>query len=368
MSEADSGPETDNAGDETVVEEQAPTTEQMSLDDALTNALTASEQSDADPEDAEPEEGDAPDDADDQDDDEGEPDDTATEENAAEEAEPEEAEDGEPEEALSAPDHWPADKREAFDGLPNEAKQVLLDQSKALEAQFTRKNQDLSEQTKFAEEVHQLAAPYREQLQMQGMTEIDGIRQLVGLNDYYQRDPVGYIKYVAQAANVDLASLTQQPADGTDDYADPQVAALTQKVQSLEAASQQQVYSQQQQVAQQANGMIQQFASETDANGQPLRPYFEQVKPLMGALLETKQASSLEDAYDKAINADPTIRQQITAAQQAKASQEEDAKRQAAVEKAKRAKRAPKSTAPPVTKPVSTDLDSIINAAQAQYS
>ena len=368
MSEADSNPEKDPAGDETVVEEQAPATEQMSLDDALTNALTASEQSDADPEDAEPEKGDVTDDADDPDDDGGEPDNSEAEEPAAE---PEDhAEDDLPEDdkPLEAPEQWNADEREAFNSLPKDAQQIVLTQSQRQEAAFTRKSQELSEQTKFAEAVHQIAAPYEQQLQVQGMTTLDGIRQLVGLNDYYQRDPEGYIKYVAQAANVDLASLTQQPADGTDEYADPQVAALTQKVKSLEAASQQQVYNQQQAAAQQANGLIQQFASETDASGQPLHPYFEQVKPLMGALLQAKQASSLEDAYDKAINADPVIRQQITAAQQAKASQEEEAKRQAAVEKAKRAKRAPKSTAPPVTKPVSTDLDSIIDAAQAQYS
>ncbi len=369
MSEADSGPEKDNASETPVVETAPQTEEQVTLDDALANALNASDQSDADSEDAQPEEGDAPDEAPDQDDEEGDPEDAGPDENAADDAEPEEAEDGEPEEALSAPDHWPADKREAFDGLPNEAKQVLLDQSKALEAQFTRKNQEVSEQVRFAGDVRELAAPYEQQLQVQGMTTLDGIRQLVGLNDYYQRDPAGYIKYVAQAAGVDLQTLAQNPADAEDEFADPQMAALNQKVHSL-----QQNIVQQQQVAQtattqQAQQAINQFASETDPQGQLLRPHFDKVKPRMGALMQSGAATSLEEAYDQAVWSDPTIREQITAAEQQKAAQAAKAQQQAALDKARRNKRKPKGTTPPATSQIQPkDLDSIISAAQAEHT
>lgn len=361
MSEAASGPVEDNASEEIVTEEQTP--EAMSLDDALATALQ-DDQSNDEGEDAEPVEGDATAEVKDQDGNEGEPEETAAEENAAEEAGDET--EGEPDEALSAPDHWPADKREAFNGLPNEAKTMLLDQSKALEAQFTRKNQELSEQTRFAETVRREIEPFADDMRLSGLDEAGAIRQLVGLHAFAKKDPAGYINYVANAFGVNLASLNQQPEDH--EYIDPQVAALTNKVHSLESVAQQQQYHAQMAQREQAQSMINSFASEADENGQPLRPHFEQVKPKMGVLLQSGQAKDMADAYEQAVWADPTIRTQMTAAQEARIAQEAEAKRKAAVEKAKRAGKTPNSSAPPKTEFNSKDLDSVLNAAIQTHS
>src|SRR5688572_17361777 len=51
-------------------------------------------------------------------------------------------------EAQEAPQHWPADKREMFAKLPSEAQRLLLDRHKEMEADYTRKTTELSEQRK----------------------------------------------------------------------------------------------------------------------------------------------------------------------------------------------------------------------------
>lgn len=365
MSEAASGPELDNASEDEVVRaSDNPDVGNMDLDSALANALKG-DQSKDESDDAEPGHGEASADADDQGDEGGEPDEAEPVENAAD-AESGEDGDGEPEEVLSAPDHWPADKREAFDGLPSEAKSILLEQSKALEAQFTRKNQELSEQTRFADAVRREIEPFSDDLKISGLDEVGAIRQLAGLHKMFKQDPVRYLQTVAHAAGIDLSRLTEQHADH--EYVDPQVAAVAQKVQTLEQQQRAAWQAQQHAVQQQAMSAIEAFAGEKDESGKPLRPHFDKVKTRMGVLLESGTAKDLADAYEQATWADPGIRTELTTAQQKAAAAEEAERRKQAVEKAKRAGKTPKPKAPPKVEAASKDLDSILDAAIEQYA
>jgi len=88
-----------------------------------------------------------------------------------------------------------------------------------------------------------------------------------------------------------------------------------------------------------ARMQIESFANETDATGMLTHPYFDNVKELMGALLQSGVHSDLQSAYDAAIKAHPD-----THALQATLNGEQ---RQAdAKERAQRAEKANKATPP----------------------
>ena len=136
MTKADSGLETDDASNED------RDGNEMSLEDALSKAL-GEPQSDAVEEDGQAEtEGEADDDATDLEENQGDDETEELDENAADD-DVDAAESGEPAEALSAPEHWPSARREAFGKLTREAQDILLSQVKDIEAGFTRKSQEL---------------------------------------------------------------------------------------------------------------------------------------------------------------------------------------------------------------------------------
>lgn len=167
-----------------------------------------------------------------------------------------------------------------------------------------------------------------------------------------QQNPAEAVRFLAQQYKVDLAQLvTGQPTQQQDTYVDPQVAALQQHIQRLEAQVgqvggttqqfQQYIDQQRQQAEVQArnavDGAIRGFAETKDEAGGLKYPHFETVRSMMAALMESGQAASLHDAYDMAAYANPQVRQSILAAQQAKQQQQDQQKAQQAAQAAKAA-------------------------------
>jgi hypothetical protein len=191
------------------------------------------------------------------------------------------------------------------------------------------------------------------------MDEMAAIRQLVGYHQMYAKDPVGYVKQVAEAAGIDLRRLAEPEGEQ-----DPQSAALQRRIDQLE--SQLQTFSNQQTVSQQTaiNQQIEAFRGEAGEDGQPLRPHFDEVQGLMGAYLRDGQAKDMQEAYDMAIWATPSLRSKmIEAEKQAllKAEQEKQA-----VEKAKRASRTGGGN-PPSGAVNTDDLDALIGNSLDQH-
>ena len=115
------------------------------------------------------------------------------------------------------------------------------------------------------------------------------------------------------------------------------LAPLQQQVNQLTGFIQNQQTQQQQSVQQSTQSMIDQFAAQTDDNGNPAHPHFEQVRSVMGTLINAGNAPDLKTAYEMAVYADPNLRQQEMQRFAAKQSQSEVKKE--AVKKAKKAQR-----------------------------
>lgn len=305
---------------------------------------------------------------------------------------------------LEAPKHWPADRKQAFAGLPPEAQKTLLSLSKDLEGGFTRKSQETSDQVKFAEGVRSIINDStRQQIAHSGMDEVGYFRYLDALQQSATRNPVQYIAWAMQNLGVRPEHLGLSPAQqrqqeqaqvgGTGDprldemLADPAVKQLqtqlgmtTQTVLQLQARlaeqdRQQQEWQQRQQYnhVQSLQSTWNDFRGQLDDHGQLAFPHADALMQSMGALMDTHHAlksmpdgpDKLRKAYDMAVLADPDLSQPIIEARVASKVSEAEKKREA--ERAKKATAIrPASGAPAVPKK-SKGLDAALESAMSKW-
>lgn len=205
-----------------------------------------------------------------------------------------------------APEHWPAEEREVFDALPEEAKTFALSQGERLYSHHQKRMEELSSERESLERLKPLEqemAPYREQLRLQGVAEQDVVRQLMAVRHSLQTAPADTIRWLAQQTGVDLNQIE------TETLVDPQeqrLAQVEQQVQQSNQANAQAIQQQQHNVAyQQAESALGQFMSAKDENGNLLHPHVENVQVTMTELANADIASQkqidLEDLYQRAI-------------------------------------------------------------------
>ena len=205
-----------------------------------------------------------------------------------------------------APEHWPAEEREVFDALPEEAKTFALSQGERLYSHHQKRMEELSSERESVERLKPLEqeiAPYREQLRLQGVAEQDVVRQLMAVRHSLQTAPADTIRWLAQQTGVDLNQIE------TETLVDPQeqrLAQVEQQVQQSNQANAQAIQQQQHNAAyQQAESALGQFMSAKDENGNLLHPHVENVQVTMTELANADIASQkqidLEDLYQRAI-------------------------------------------------------------------
>jgi hypothetical protein len=244
--------------------------------------------------------------------------------------------------AVEAPAHWPSQAREMFAKQPPEVKTWLLDRHKAMETDYIKKTQELAPTRRLQEELDDIFKPYEDEMRKVGTTRAAAIRELVGVHTRMRENPVEGLKYLASAYQIDLKNLANAPA------ADPagesaivnelrgQVVKLTDQVKVLGGAQ-----SDQQQAARLQE--VEQFASEKDAQGNPKRPHFDELSTDIALMIRAsvdksgRPTISLQDAYDKAVYANPTTRAKVLQAGEAERTRKEADERKAKADAARKA-------------------------------
>ena len=221
----------------------------------------------------------------------------------------EKAED-EPLEAIAPPQHWPNDFKEQFEKMDATGQHLFMKRYKDLEGDYTKKTQSLAKYRKRQEAFDEIMKPHMDDFSRAGMDEVGAVRQLLAAHDYLRKDPKQAIQWLAKNYGVDMSEVGIDSTE-EDDYADPQVKALQQQVAQLQGFLNQQQQTQMQSVQQNTQSMIDQFAGEKDANGNPKHPHFDEVRDRMGVLIQGNQAPDLATAYDMAVYADPKLRQSL---------------------------------------------------------
>lgn len=266
----------------------------------------------------------------------------------------------------SAPKHWPDERKAVFESLPTpESKQAMLKLARDLEAGFTRKSQELSDQAKLAQTVSGLFTDAeRRELQTINSNESAAIDYLLRLNRWAGNDPKAYITWAMQTFGVKPQDLigSPQPENKTEEkpnaqagalddlLADPRLKALeaefkpvkelVQKLQgnwdSLERQRMQAEETRRQNHVLNLVSGINQFRSELDESGQLKYPHFDKLKGAMGGLMHTQLAHMPEGpqklalAYDMALRADPELHQDWVKSETAKAVEADRKQRDAA--------------------------------------
>lgn len=160
---------------------------------------------------------------------------------------------------------------------------------------------------------------------------------------------------IAKEYGIDLSNVQEsaQQLAAAAPQIDPVIAPLQEKLTAIEKAMEQQ----RQEASQREYAELQR---ETNAFAQnPSNKFYELVKLDMAALIETGRADGLQDAYDKAIWANPEARAQLLAEQQA-AERKAKAEKAAAAKKAASTNVAPRGTLPAA--PVVGSMEDTIRA------
>ena len=243
---------------------------------------------------------------------------------------------GEPE-VIHAPEHWSAEDRAVFDELPSAAQKSWLRREKEYEKGIQKKAEE-------SKALLEAIGPYRDFLKMRGIDEPTAIRTWVAAQQILDTDPVNGLKFLIQQYGPQVASALKaefgQQNEPSGKRDDPDVAKLRQEISVLRNQNKQietQYHTERQQ---QAYQQVQNFREETDANGQPVHPFFDEVQDKMRGLLLSGSAQDLQDAYEQAVWTHPKYRESY-AEQQRKAAQQEEAKRRQ--EAANRAKKTARS-------------------------
>ena len=237
------------------------------------------------------------------------------------------AEEAKPAEAAApvakAPDGWTAAAKAKFSELPADIQAEISRREADMHKQFTRQD----EERNLGKQIRELTQPYAAVIRAEGGDTLAAYNQF--LNTAYimrtgtQDAKRNALLQVAQQFNVDMSGLLQQqPQQSQAPQYQPQIAAIVQ----AELDKQRQI-----QERHTVESSIAEFASA------PGHEHFNQLRTVMGALLESGAASDLQDAYDRACYADPEIRSTLAAQNMREAEAKRLSEAQARTDAAKRA-------------------------------
>jgi hypothetical protein len=233
------------------------------------------------------------------------------------------------------PSTWRPAAKAHWATLPLEVREEF----KKREADVAKGFEQVTHKVRFADSVVQEIEPYIAMIQSEGGTPQLAIRQLLAtayrLRIGTPQERGALLRQVAQEYGADLgqqqAGAEPDPQQQWAQYIQQQLSPLQQRIQQYEQEHLTAQQRQEQQKQEEIQGQIEAFQSARNQDGTPKFKYFENVRGLMGSLIEGGNAQSLEQAYDLACNADPEVRAALVTeqSQAANAKRLEEAKRTA---------------------------------------
>ena len=250
------------------------------------------------------------------------------EQSAEPEAEPAQVEEPEPEIVSTAPKSWPKEMHDHWAKMPKETQDYWVVREKQMLDGLEQYKGDAG----FARQIKETLNPYMATINALGVDAPTAIKSLLNADHQLRvgspSQKAQYFQHLAKQYGVDLGGMSQQQESET--QYDPRLTAMQDELHSLkqviQSGNQQQLDAERQKIQNDVNS----FASD------PKHMYFDEVSNEIVALL--KNGATLEDAYEKAVWANPVTRQKemsrVQTEQQAalktKAIAEAEAKKKAA--------------------------------------
>lgn len=260
---------------------------------------------------------------------------------------------------------WSPEQKEKFATLPPEAQDLVIALKRDTDAHYTRKLEEAAHQRKAYEPIARTLNELSDIAAASGMDPAGVVQSYAAIEKvltYGKFDEkVNLIGQICTKYGIPFAPQDQLSA------LDPNAVQNFQAIHDRDAelarvkADAESTRRQLQQFeAQSLQTQIQSFETAVNPDGSLKYPYFQAVKATMGALLASRQAGSLEDAYQKA---SAPINQAIDA-QTAAAKHAAEAANRSAVERAKKAAPVKASTsAPRGNVQPAKSLDDVLNSA-----
>lgn len=244
-------------------------------------------------------------------------------------------------EAPTPDQRWTAEQKAAFDKLPIEAKELVLERHQEFERGFGEKFEGLAKERKLAEDIRKAVPPQlRTLMDQRGLSEAQVLNKLAQQQIHALQDPKGYARKFLADAGINPLDLVQIDAEGKPVISQPQ--HQSQAAQNIRAHPEyQQMAARLQQLEEQAQKLAetddQRFAadfdgllSETDSEGNSLYPFIRVLAGAMATIIENDpdrySGLSLRDrlaaAYYEALEDFPELSAiQMTAPKPAKADE-----------------------------------------------
>ena len=269
-------------------------------------------------------------------------------------------------EPISPPASWTKEKKEQFTELPRHLQEYVVERDLAQTRDYTKKTEEAGEVRRRYGWVDEVLQPYQELIQSNSINPAQLFSNLLAAERALSTNPEQAFLQLAQNKGLDLRKLVE--AQGQTPVIDQNVVALQRQVQNLNQQLQQQTQSAQQQQQTAAESAIQAFTNEADEAGELLRPYLSRVETQMIPIVQLLKGQNpglghveaLQQAYEKAIWADPEIRSELLQRELATKQAAEKAKAEQAASKAVSLNGAPSGT---TTKSQPKDLRSELEQA-----
>jgi hypothetical protein len=267
--------------------------------------------------------------------------------------------------SVEPPSSWSAKDKELFAKQTPEAKAFLLDRHKSMEADYTRKTQDLATQRKEYEAVDQVFAPHRDKLKAANLTPSqviqgwaaaeqrlmngDGLNLIPALAKNYNLDPIklatqilivgGVADPKAAMEQIAASAAEQVKAQPQPIQLPPEVTARLAIVDRVAAHVDSQERAQAEAEVARIYSSLETFKTATDASGALLHPHFDELIDTISKLADQAKAAKqpippIDQLYQDAIFANPAVRQKWLDAKLAAERSSTVAAQQAAREKA----------------------------------
>ena len=222
--------------------------------------------------------------------------------------------------AIDAPVSWSAENKAKWGTLPPDIQAYIAQRDKESHEAISRAGQEI----KAYEPIRGVIEQYADVFQRNGLQPHDAFGRMMAVEQMLAQNPRAAIEQIAKAYGVDLQGTGEQSAN-----ADPRVAELEARLAKAEshlsAQERNRLNAEQSALARE----IADFAKD--------KPHFESVRRIMAGLMQAEPQMSLQDAYDRAVYAEPTIRQSVLAEEQTKAAEKRKAEEAQRVKDAKKA-------------------------------
>jgi hypothetical protein len=237
---------------------------------------------------------------------------------------------GEPNASLEAPKHWSEGDKTLFAGLPPTAQKRWIERETEQQRGVDAKFQEIAGFRREREQWDEMFKPYARDLELQGVSSTQFLSRLLAGHKYLLDSPKEAFLWLANQYGVDPKALFESRESN------PHLDKLNQGFQSLEQKVNGFMSSQQQAEHQAALSRVESFAQAKDDKGQLLHPYFDEVASDVLALMKGG-LKDLDKAYTKAVRMNDDVWQKSQAATVAAQKAATDAQRKADIDKAKRA-------------------------------